>query len=208
MIIFSLQYSMLVHGYEISGGFMNTTGSLSSFDSYEGKILVIDATASWCTGCDPQLQALQSVYNVVDLNVKILTLSVDIQDTIEKVTQLKARFSSPWEFGIDKREDFQSDYPISVLPTLHIFDQNGNLEQKWEGIIGANKIVTKINEIQLQNEIDNPIDDPYAVPDENENLVTSAFANLFSNQLFIIAIPFLLILLTFKLIDRSLNRDL
>ncbi|MCH8908355.1 MAG: thioredoxin fold domain-containing protein [Candidatus Heimdallarchaeota archaeon] len=202
IIMFLMIKSAPSSAYALNGVFIDTNGSSQSYEAYNNKILIVDATASWCTSCDPQLIELQEVYNLVDSRIKILTLSVDTADTPTKMVGLKNKFTSPWTFGIDKSSDFQSKYPVAVLPTLHIFDLEGNFYSKYEGVTSANTIMTQVNLI-LSNEVNNEEEFvPFEVPEARTDQ-SSAIDNLFSNRLFIFAIPVLLMLFAFKFLSPN-----
>lgn len=133
-------------GYALSGTFKTTTDSIQNFSNYDGNLLIVDATASWCTSCDAQLHNLQDVYDSVDDTIQIVTLSIDRSDTVPKIIELKNRFSSPWTFGLDYQSDFMDKHPVNVLPTLFLFSEDGFLIKKWESITPASVILSKLNE--------------------------------------------------------------
>ncbi len=133
-----------VQAYALSGQYLGEDGSTKSFSRFQGKLLIVDATASWCSGCEVQLSYLKTVQNSVS-NVTILTLSVDpAYDTIDKMLTLKNRNQATWEFGIDQNSDFQNIHPVSSLPSVFLLDEQGNLIQKWGQITTAKEIVNAI----------------------------------------------------------------
>lgn len=197
-IIILLIKSNTATAYGLSGNYLDTGGSTLSFGGYANKVLIVDATASWCTSCDPQLIQLQEVFDIIDTKVAILTLSVDTSDTPAKMIELKGRFSSPWTFGIDKNADFQNAYPVSVLPTLHIFDLNGNFDSKYEGITSANTIMTRVNSILGSEPVDQEEFVPFQVPEATAVEQSSAIGDLLSNKLFVFSVPLILIMIALK----------
>lgn len=166
----------------IVGTFTLSTGEVRDYSSYQSKILIVDATASWCTSCDAQLRQLQDVYDAVDESVVILTLSIDTGDKLSNIIELKSRFSSPWLFGLDQDGDFLDSYQVEWLPTLHIFDENGILRKRWVGTVQASLIVDSLNEIAEANEKQAS----YSLEsekEERENLILRQnIKNLFSTE--------------------------
>ncbi len=140
---------------------------------------MVDSTATWCTSCDVQLQHLQDIYNSVDNNVSIVTLSIDGSDTIPKVIELKNRFNSPWTFGLDHDSEFMDQYLVQFLPTLFLFDENGNILKKWEGITQPSVILNTIN-----SNIDAPFEPVFENGGSQSGDPGSLLKDLFRNPTF------------------------
>ncbi len=143
VILFSL-----THGYtiKVSGIYKGIDDIDRSFDSKYGRLLLIDATASWCPSCDQQLIYLKDVYDIASSQVSILTLSVDYEnDNVEKVKEIQSRFNSPWEFGWDYQRDFQKVFTVNTLPSLFLFDEQGEYVQMWVGVTEPDIILKALN---------------------------------------------------------------
>jgi len=74
----------------------------------------------------------------------MLTLSVGSTDTVSSIVALQGRFNSPWEFGLDENLDFNSIYNISILPTVFLFNEDGAIVKRWEGITPPESILDEI----------------------------------------------------------------
>lgn len=168
-----------VRAYGIESSFTTITGNIQSFSSYQAKMLLVDATATWCTSCDVQLQHLQDVYDSIDNTVNIITLSIDPSDTIPKLVKLKNRFSSPWTFGLDLDSEFMDHFLVEFLPTLFLFDENGNILKKWEGITQPSVILDTIN-----SNTDISFDAAFKNGGNQAGYTSSLLSDLFANPTF------------------------
>lgn len=164
-------------GYALTGSFQNIENENLEYSFFNGNVLLIDATASWCTACDTQLQNLNKVYDSVDSRVTILTLSIDSNDDIPKVAELKSRFNSKWIFGLDNNLDFIDQYTVAGLPTLFLFSEDGSIFKKWKGITSPTTILDAINE-----HFEVPFEPAFNADSSAE--VGSLFEDLFANSLF------------------------
>jgi len=176
-MIFVLSSVSSTFAYSLKGGYTGINNQTLNFSNFENTVLLVDATASWCTACDLQLQNLNKVYDSVDTRVSILTLSIDANDELSKVAELKSRFNSKWVFGLDSNLDFKSQYEVASLPTLFLFNEDGILLKKWEGITAPNILLKAINE-----HLGDPFEPAFNTDPSSE--VGTLFDDLFSNVLF------------------------
>ena len=194
--------SMKVSGYPIPGVYTDVTGTDVQFQALEGKPLLVDATASWCTACDQQLKYLAEVYDVTKNDVNILTLSIDINnDNVQKVIELKNRFNSPWTFGWDQYGDFQSKYTVSSLPTLFLFTSTGDFVTAWTGITPPNVIIDKINSLNPFKQYS--LSENQESVDEDRAQATSLIGELFGSSTFQL---FIVVLVIFIFYIRSTSK--
>ncbi|RMG38472.1 MAG: hypothetical protein D6732_05310 [Methanobacteriota archaeon] len=148
MVILTLLIGSIanVSGYGLSGKYLSEDNSYYSFDKFEGNLFIVDATASWCTGCEIQLTYLKTLKRSAP-EIMILSLSVDtINDDIKKMQKLKSDNEATWEFGIDIDKNFQNQYEVTGLPSIFLFDETGNLIKKWGKITTASEIAKAIEE--------------------------------------------------------------
>ena len=146
ILVILLFRASFANAYSISGQYLSEDNSYYSFDKFQGNLFIIDATASWCSGCEVQLEYLITLKKSAP-DIQILSLSIDPEyDDISKMLKLKNDNGATWEFGIDENSDFQNQYPVSGLPSIFLFNEEGNLIKKWGSITPATEIAKAINE--------------------------------------------------------------
>ena len=145
-LVFALSSVPVTQAYSLKGGYTRIDTQALDFTTFENTVLLVDATASWCTACDLQLQNLNKVYESVDSRVSILTLSIDISDDLSQVAELKTRYDSKWSFGLDSDLDFKGQYEVINLQTLFLFKEDGTVFKKREGVTSPKIILDAINE--------------------------------------------------------------
>ena len=104
--------------------------------------MIVDFWATWCQPCIYQMTELKMVYeNYTRDELEIISLNVDESESISTIIDFKNAFKDQltidlnWVFGNDDGSAWD-EYQLAQggIPTLYIFDQNGNIEFSHEGI--------------------------------------------------------------------------
>jgi len=119
--------------------FTTIDGKQEQLSDYRGKVVILDMMATWCQPCQYEMLELLKVYeNYSRDDLEIISVDVDSKETSQQLKNYRDTFASygynlDWTFGMDDGSIWNK-YGKSGIPTLCIFDQEGNLHFTHEGL--------------------------------------------------------------------------
>lgn len=117
----------------------------------QGKPIIISFFATWCKPCNRELKAINEVYEdwVEETGVKLIAVSIDEAQNVNKVKPLVDSNGWPYEVLLDPNRDFSRALGIQTIPFTLIVDGNGNIAYKHNGYTdGAEtELIEKIREM-------------------------------------------------------------
>lgn len=119
--------------------------------SNDGKPFIIDFFATWCKPCNRELDAIAEVYEdwQKETGVKIVAVSIDQAQNINKVKPLVENHGWEYEVLLDPNSDFKRALGIQMIPYVLIVDGKGNIVYKHNGYTdGAEtELIEKVREL-------------------------------------------------------------
>jgi thiol-disulfide isomerase/thioredoxin len=119
--------------------------------SNDGKPFIIDFFATWCKPCNRELDAIAEVYEEwqKETGVKIIAVSIDQAQNINKVKPLVENHGWEYEVLLDPNSDFKRALGIQTIPYSLIVDGKGNIVYRHNGYTdGAEaELIEKVREL-------------------------------------------------------------
>jgi thiol-disulfide isomerase/thioredoxin len=152
LLIFAIFLPLLLSGcfeppqyYDAGDDFVFTMldGSEKHLSDYRGKVVILDMWATWCGPCIFQMTELAKIYENYSRNeLEILSVDIDSRETVQVILEFINEFEFlynidlTWVFGLDTNGSIWEKYVLEDggIPTIYIFDQNGNVHFSHEGI--------------------------------------------------------------------------
>lgn len=119
--------------------------------SNDCKPIIISFFATWCKPCNRELSAISEVYEdwQDETGVKLIAVSIDQAQNINKVKPLVDGNGWPYEVLLDPNSDFKRALGVQMIPFVFIVDGKGKIVYKHNGYTeGAeNELIEKVREL-------------------------------------------------------------
>ena len=105
------------------------TDTIFSFESFKGKVVVLDFFTTTCLPCIysiPELKKAKAKYSSDDL--EIISISVDLNDTEAAIEHFYSDFGLSWKMVSDTL-GINTYYQLLTIPTFYVIDQDQYIYQ-------------------------------------------------------------------------------
>ncbi len=114
-------------------------GTERVISDYRGKWVLIEFFSTWCSACEYFVMALGKFYDNWKQNVTVISLTVNLGDTIEKLQQYVVDHKVNWTMGQDIGDNWKNTSAdfigVRYIPTPIIIDPSGRLRYMHEGTL-------------------------------------------------------------------------
>ncbi|UCE10796.1 MAG: TlpA family protein disulfide reductase [Candidatus Thorarchaeota archaeon] len=114
--------------------FLMSDDELISIQDYEGQFVVVDLMATWCTTCAFQNGNFETLYDNMAGDIEILSLTVDVSETVSMMANYKSTKGLDWPHGLDTNRQFTNYFSVSTIPTIVVIDNEGRFRWMHIGI--------------------------------------------------------------------------
>jgi cytochrome c biogenesis protein CcmG/thiol:disulfide interchange protein DsbE len=109
--------------------------SLTTFDGQpinlsdlQGKVVLVNFWASWCTTCTDESAFLEEAWQKVNADGKIVFIGVDYADTETAARAFIQKNGIGYMNGQDLRSEISQQFRISGVPETYLIDNQGTLQ--------------------------------------------------------------------------------
>jgi thiol-disulfide isomerase/thioredoxin len=127
-------------------GFSLISASEFKVDNYKGQVLVLDFWATWCGPCKmeiPHLIELQEKYRDQGLTV----MGITYDDNPDRDVPPYAAEVGMNYVNVRADDALKREYAVIGLPTIVIYDRDGNEVMNRPGYIGKDQLEAEIKEL-------------------------------------------------------------
>lgn len=99
-------------------------GKKVTLSELQGKVVLLDFWASWCTPCReemPYLDILLKTYDKEDFAVVAVNIDNQLKNALEFLQKHSIKLTPLW----DEKKKVVSAYDVATMPTTMIIDRNG-----------------------------------------------------------------------------------
>jgi peroxiredoxin len=109
------------------------TGETVRFDAYEGKVVLLNIWATWCTPCVREMPSIQRLYEeLAPHGLEVVAVSVDNGEA-DMVRQWAEERSLTFDILHDQAARIEREYQTTGVPESFVIDRSGIIVKKVIG---------------------------------------------------------------------------
>lgn len=114
-----------------------TDGSSFTLSEQEGKVVLLNFWATWCSPCVEEMPALEKIHKEYEDQVKVI--AVDCGEDKEVVDSFMQENGYTFSVGYDEKNEISRKYPVTGIPYTLIIGTDGIVTKTFTGSLGAEK---------------------------------------------------------------------
>jgi thiol-disulfide isomerase/thioredoxin len=141
--------------------FTTLDNEMKRLSDFYGKVVVLDCMAVNCQPCMYEMFELKKISenfsrdDVVILSIDVWVSNGETASMLQEMIsafQNQAKLTLDWTFGLDDPEGtIENMYATQGVPSLYIYDKNGNIYYSHVGYESYADLVSKIDEALIKN---------------------------------------------------------
>lgn len=183
------------NAYLLPGSYMGLDGTPVSYDTYEGKYLLIEAFSTKCGACISYHPELAKVYDALSSQINMVSVSINAEDTIPVLNQFISEHPTSWDIGMDIDRYLVNTYGITHTPTTILLNEEGRRMDMSVGSKTASEVIGVVEGYLALTDPDNT-NSPGGF-DDNDGSGGSLIEDLFGSTLFRISFLGILVIMLY-----------
>ena len=118
-------------------------GGVVRFDSFKGKVIVLNFWATWCPPCRKEMPLLESTYKRYK-DKGLVILGINYNEDRERVLKFTQEMGVTFPIILDKELNLTRKYGVLALPATFFIDKKGIIRAQYKGEIVEEIIATKV----------------------------------------------------------------
>ena len=114
-------------------------GEPVELDDLRGKVVLVNAWATWCEPCVAELPELRKLHlELEDRGFTVIGLNADVERKRGEVVRMAEQHELPYPIWMDPESRAQVAFKLRGYPTSVLIDREGRIRWRREGVIVPN----------------------------------------------------------------------
>ena len=122
-------------------------GNEVKLSDYNGKPIVINFWATWCTPCKSERPLFEKAYKENE-DIQFLMVNLTSKDKLSSVNEIMAKNGYTFDVLLDNSGEASEKYGIYSIPTTYFIDKNGNIVNHTVGVMEEEVLNEKLDLIR------------------------------------------------------------